>query len=436
MKKIFLVGLVSVLLSLTSCQGNGVSHDEKGNVVVTMSLMNSPNENPGWLAAIEAANELLEEDKIRIEPEIIMTDEWDKYYTKIASNMAGGVGGSIGRIAESHIPLMIKRNQLQDLTSIYEGLPKDDYILGAFEGVAKNNNKYFAMPTGIQHMVLYYNKNILDAKNVSYPSQDWHNPITLNQLAEKALALSSGSRPSRKFGLSAGPFLAYGGMYAKSFGSDYIFTNSGQSALNQQGYYDTYSWFNKIILQDQSAPKASDTAIVTAMDQFQSGNVAMIIDGAWWLNDMMNPKLVTFPVGIAAIPTGIQGSSSFSTQFTDGFFAVRNSSTPNEDKKAIKALMSKEAIMALASKGVGGIPVHKEAIEIFKETLTSNFSEGDVNCFINGLSNGLPLPYTTFYNSVDQNINQKMSVWLNGDMTSNAFVDFMHLTLSEAIENN
>ena len=30
--------------------------DEEGNVIVQMSIMNSVNENPGWLAMIDAAN--------------------------------------------------------------------------------------------------------------------------------------------------------------------------------------------------------------------------------------------------------------------------------------------------------------------------------------------------------------------------------------------
>ena len=70
--------------------------------------MNSTNENPGWLAMIDEANLLLAADgkNITIEPEVIKTDSWDEYYTKVSSNMVGRIGGTIGRIAESHIPLM------------------------------------------------------------------------------------------------------------------------------------------------------------------------------------------------------------------------------------------------------------------------------------------------------------------------------------------
>ena len=123
-KYLKLVTLASVLLIsgslLSSCGNTGPSTDAEGNTIVKMSIMNSENENPGWLAMIEAANNILKAngDKVQIEPEIINTDSWDTYYTKITSNMIGHIGGTIGRIAESHVPGMIQKNQAADLTSL------------------------------------------------------------------------------------------------------------------------------------------------------------------------------------------------------------------------------------------------------------------------------------------------------------------------------
>ena len=90
MKKVFYVAIFTLLLvSLAACGGKENEVDEHGNVIVKMSIMNSTNENPGWLAQIDAANQLLaaQGEKIVIEPEIIKTDSWDEYYTKITTNM-------------------------------------------------------------------------------------------------------------------------------------------------------------------------------------------------------------------------------------------------------------------------------------------------------------------------------------------------------------
>lgn len=152
---------IAACTTLASCGGGGGT-DSDGNVVVKMSIMNSTNENPGWLAQIEAANAVLkaEDAKVVIEPEIIKTDSWDEYYTKITSNILGRIGGTIGRIAESHIPLMLSKNQAADVTDVVEELVskvdakgKAEYNASAFEGVAKKDGKYYGLPSGTQHMV-------------------------------------------------------------------------------------------------------------------------------------------------------------------------------------------------------------------------------------------------------------------------------------------
>ena len=426
MKKLCIMMLILVsLLGITGCDND---ETKDGVTVVKMSLKNSLNENDGWFAMIDAANVLLEKENIRIEPEIIRTDSWDEYYTSVNANYAGRVGGTIGRIAESHIPNMIKKRQLQDLTSVYNELDMSKYNKDAFENVAKVDGKYYGLPTGVQHMVLYYNKRVFDEYNknnpndqIAYPSSDWENPSTFEEIKNIAIKLSSGQAPNRNYGLSAGPYLSYAGMYALSCGGSNIYDANGQSAINSDAFKTVYKWFDDM-LKANAMPKPTDTQIETSMDKFLLGKVAMNIDGAWWLKDVIDSEAIE--VGIAAVPVGVEGAKSNSTAFTDCFFALSTSKHPEADKKAIKALMSVEAISAVASKGVGGIPVHKDALAAF----TSSLDKVDTvskECFLNGSNYTVHVPYSTYYNSVDQEINQKMSVWLNGDMTYVEFVEFM-----------
>ena len=98
--------------------------------------------------------------------------------------------------------------------------------------------------------------------------------------------------------------------------------------------------------------------------------------------------------------------------------------------------MQVESIKQVASHGVGGIPVANDAVENFTKSLESKFNAADIKCLTDGIAHTLHVPYTTYYNSVDQQINQKMTVWLNGEMTSDAFVKYMHDTLTTAINKN
>lgn len=437
MKKLCIAFLLIVsIVTLVGC--NKDEEEAGGLVTVKMSLKNSINENDGWFAMIAAANQLLEAENIKIEPEIIKTDSWDEYYTKVTTNIVGKTGGTIGRIAESHIPKMIQKKQLQDLTSVYNSLDMSKYNAEAFESVAKKDGKYYGLPTGVQHMVLYYNKRIFDEYNAShpedqiaYPSSDWENPSTFAEIKTLAEKLSSGNTPNRNYGLSAGPFLSYAGMYALSCGGNNIFDAEGKCSIDTPAFMKVYEWFDSMLKADLM-PKPADTQIETSMDKFLLGKVAMNIDGAWWLHDMT--QVTDFEVGIAAVPVGNAESHGYSTSFTDCFFAVSTSKHPEADKKAIAALMSVEAIKAVSEHGVGGIPVHKDAVDSFKTVLTEHFDNVSATSFLAGANYTVHVPYSTYYNTVDQQINQKMSVWLNDGMTYEAFVKFMDETMKSEMD--
>ncbi len=448
MKRIALFMAVIMLLSSCMILGSCVTDkpgdtDADGNVIVKMSIMNSTNENPGWLAMIDAANALLEAqgEKVRIEPEIIMTDSWDEYYTKVTSNILGKIGGTIGRIAESHMPQMISKKQVADLTDLVNELvATGNYDASAFDGVALSDGKYYGLPSGSQHMVLYYNKTVFDAYNaanpddqIEYPSGDWDNPSTFAEIREMAKKLTSGSGATKKFGLSAGPFLAYAGMYAKNSGGDNIFNAQGECIIDSKPYYDVYNWFEDMLITDKSMPSTSDTATTNAISRFLSGNIAMIIDGVWQIHDICE-YTEGFEIGIAAIPVAEEGMSAYSTSFTDRFWAARNSDHPEEDKIALKALMSVEAITALGNEQVGGIPVVPSLVENYLSSLEGTELEDYIDVIKEGATRRVNVPYSTYYNRVDQQINQKMATWINGQMTTEDFVKFIHETMKKGMD--
>ncbi len=441
-KKLSMLAVAAVMCcSLAAC-GKGGGTDKDGNVIVQMSLMNSTNENPGWLAMIDAANGVLERDgeKVRIEAEIIMTDSWDQYYTKVTSNILGKIGGTIGRIAESHMPQMVNKNQIADLTEVRNALVETgEYAADAFEGVAVKDGKYYGLPSGTQHMVLYYNKTIFDEYNkahpeapVDYPSGDWNNASTFEEIRETAKKLTSGSGASKKFGLSAGPYLAYAGMYAKNSGGDNIFNADGECVIATKPFYDVYEWFEDMLITDKSMPSTSDTQTLDAMARFLGGNIAMIIDGVWQIHDICK-YTGDSKIGVAAIPVAASGNVSYSTTFADRFWASRNSPHPKEDKIALKALMSAEAITALSSKQIGGFPVREDCVDNYLSSIESTKLAGYVDVIKGGMAHKVSVPYSTYYNIVDQQINQKMATWINGDMSTKAFVDFMDETMKKGM---
>ncbi len=95
--------------------------------------------------------------------------------------------------------------------------------------------------------------------------------------------------------------------------------------------------------------------------------------------------------------------------------------------------MSKEAITAVSNKQIGGIPIRTDCVDNYFEAIKGTKLSDYVDVVKNGIANKVNVPYSTYYNIVDQQINQKMSVWINGNMTAKDYVDFMADTMKKGM---
>lgn len=446
LKTIFLPLLV--VSSLTSCGGGG--GDDSTVTTVKFSVRNYQVELEGWQEMVKSANQLLAADnqKVKIELETIKVgSSWDDFYTKVTTNILTRKGGTIGRIAESHIPLMIKKNQIADLTDVAnELIATNEYNNDSFGGVALNGGKYYGLPSGLQHMVLYYNKDKFDAYNskvedadkISYPSGDWDDASTFTEIRDYAKKLTSGSGASKQYGFSAGPFLAYAGMYSKNCGGYNIFDDEGNCQIDTEPFYDVYNWLGSMIIEDGSAPKAVDTYNEGGFGKFCSGNIAMLVDGIYNLHDIIRD--CKFKVGIAAIPVGVNDSGakykSYSTNFTDRYWAAQTSKHPAEDKIALKYILKAESIRAHAALQVGGVPIRKDCVDTyFTSIVSSGVTQEAANVIKEGAKNTINVPYSSYYNEVDQKINAVIALWMDQKegWTTEKFIKYMDSEMKAAM---
>jgi multiple sugar transport system substrate-binding protein len=391
-----------------------------GNVVeVTFAMNNVAQEVPGWTAQVEAANKLLAPKNIRIKIQSVAAQGWTEYYQKVAAQQAAGKSPDIGRAAESLMPVLMNRGQVVDISETVKELDMSKFFEKTFQGSAFKDGKYYGIPSGVYYMLLYYNKDLFDKAGVKYPSTDWDNSMTFEQTKETAKKLTQGNGATKQFGLSAGPYMAFMGMYSVSNGGKNVFNANGQCALNEQPSKEVYAWFDSMLRQDYSMPRPTDTKVTSALDMFKAGRVAMTIDGTWaqptFKNDIKN-----FKVGIAAVPSG-KGKAS-SSMFVDSWVVFKGAPHEREAREALKALNSAEAVSALAAKGTGGIPVRKDVLTSLQDELIgSQFSAEDKAAFTEGLNRTLGVPYNERYQEIDDKANQQMDAWLLGQMSADQY---------------
>ena len=397
--------------------------EEKKPVEITFSVMNSTNELHGWTAMVEAANKKLAAEGSNVSIKIVKeaAADWPEYYQKIVTQMAAGKAPDIARIANSFMPTVVNKGQAVDITSYVEkDLNLEDYFEESLKGANYVDGKYYGLPSGIYYMLMYYNKDLFDAAGLPYPSTDWNSSITFDKTEETAKALTVGSGATKQFGFSAGPYMAYMGMYSMSNGGVNVFNADGTCALNSDATKGVYTWFDNMLRVDESMPRPTDTKIMGAWDMFKAGRIAMTVEGTWYLSDAKS--IADFNVGIAAVPSG--NGKAYASMFVDDFFICKGTKHEAEAWEALNALYSEEAWSALAATAVGGLPIHRKVLdENINTLLGEKASAEDVQAFVDGLDHVLGVPYNDYYEQADQKINNVMDEWLLGDITSDEFAN-------------
>ena len=414
MKKAVAIALTLIMLIglLTGCAKETTKTDEK--VILDFSMLNLSGDIEGWTAMVEAANKILEPENIEIQINKINGTGWPEYYQKVVSRMAGGNSPDIGRIAESYMPTLISDGQVVDLTDYI----KNDFDMAAYYTI---DNELYSMPFNSSTPIMYYNKDMFDEAGLPYPSADWNNPTSFEEIAEMAKELTKETDNGKQFGFYTGPYMAEIGMFSTSLGGNNVFDADGNPSMNDATSKQVYKWFDGMLRDDESMPRPTDTAVMSAFDMFTNGRLAMIVDGTWWLGsigavDGMN-------IGIAAVP-GAKGSSAYTSQFVDSFVIYEGCEHKDEAWKAIKALVSQAGFEALAATGVGGTPIHKNVVNAVTEKLLGeNVDEASKQVAKDALDHTLKVPYNEYYEEADQKVNNTMDEWLLGKITSDEYAD-------------
>lgn len=417
-----LVMILAVVMLFSICASAAVAAPEE--VTIRIALMNSQVELAGWEAMIEAANAKLAADgeNIKIEIQKINASDWPEYYQKIGAEMAAGKAPDLGRVAESFMPTLIDRGQVADLTDyINNELDQSQYFMKTFENAAFVDGKYYGLPSGLYNYVMYYNKDLFDEAGLEYPSSDWANPTSFEEIEEMAAKLSGDIEGGKRYGFFAGPYMAEVGMFSKSLGGYSVFDDEGNPIMNSEISKQVYNWFDRM-LKAGSMPTPAATDIMDSMTMFTNNRLAMTIDGTWFLG-MMGGLTESMNIGIAAVP-GAKGSPAYTSQFVDSFVMFASTKHPAEAWKALAAIISKEGFEALAATGVGGMPVQRDVTnEVTDNLLGEKFSEEGKACAKNSLDYTLKVPYNAYYQQADERVNNMMGEWMLGQISADDFAE-------------
>lgn len=255
----------------TSAQGTG---ELAGKLTVSVWDLSTSNYYQTIKEQFEAAHP-------GVEIEYIDTASAD-YTDKLSIMLNGGTAIDVIVIKDSDTSLSLnQKGHLEDLTPYIE---RDGVDLTAYNGLAENFNfdgAQAGMPFRTDYYVLYYNKDIFDAAEVEYPTND----MTWEEFETLATSLSEGSGTDRIYGAHLHTWQACVENWAVQDGANTIM---GPDYEFMRSYYE-------MALRMQDAGVIQNYATLTTSNihyssAFYAGNVAMMPMGTWFVAMMLQAK--------------------------------------------------------------------------------------------------------------------------------------------------
>jgi multiple sugar transport system substrate-binding protein len=209
---------------------------------------------------------------------------YGQFYQKLDTQIAAGQAPDVWLSDGVYVMKYAERGAAKDLTDwISRDLKADDYYGLDFNKDAEG--RYWGVPQGIQVGVLFYNKDLFDQANVTYPSDDW-NWEDLKTAAAKLTHDPSGKSADEagfdpanvnQFGLTF--FSITEGWFSvlKSYGGGVLDEKAQNSIIHSEQNKQAFEWMvdgmKRGIITDPVDLKSfqSNTAV------FPSGSAAMRI---------------------------------------------------------------------------------------------------------------------------------------------------------------
>ncbi len=264
-------------------EGNG------GQVTLKMSTWDftSSPDVQNTLKAFEAAHP-------EIKVEVIDIPAAD-YTTKLTTMLNGGSDLDVIIVKDADTTkTLANKNQLLDLS---DRIAADNVDLNAYNGLADNFNfdgKQYGLPLRTDYYVMYYNKDIFDANNMEYPSNDW----TWADFEKMAGELTNN-----------GNYGAYLHTWQACV-MNWALQDGKHTIMDYETGYDFFKPYYEMVLRMQEAGSIQDYGALKAAKihysgAFAQGNVAMMPMGTWFMATMIdkaNKGETNVNWGIATLP--------------------------------------------------------------------------------------------------------------------------------------
>jgi|GEM_PF-2346127 len=275
----------------------------------------------GWVAATP---------NVEYEPQFV--PQTIDYWAKIQTQVAGGTPPDVSISDYGHLVSYAKSGTLLDITNyvMTSKFPLDTMFAGAtaqyrwangdFAAGAPGGN-YYGLPSDAQSYIFAYNKKMFDDAGVAYPTDDW----TWDDMVIAAQKITKADQ--NKWGmLYIDPGILFSrAIWVRAAGGENHSADFTKSLLADPKTLEAYKWSWDLIYTHKVAPAPGN---VGQQNPFMSGQVAMVVDGVWWVTDF-GAGIKDFDWDVALFPKHPQTGKRTTSLESDGWWVYKGAKEPD-----------------------------------------------------------------------------------------------------------
>jgi multiple sugar transport system substrate-binding protein len=266
------------------------------------------------------------------------------YWAKIQTQVASGTPPDCGMSDYGRLVSYAKNGTLMDITNyiMSSKFPIDKSFPGAsaqyrwakgdFDSGATGGN-YYGIPSDAQAQIFAYNKKMFDDAGVSYPTDDW----TWDDMLAAAQKITKADQ--NKWGMEAIPdYVLFKGNWVWAAGGALHTPDFTKSMLADPKTIEAYKWNWDLIYTHKVAPPSGSAG---QQNPFMSGQVAMYVEGVWWLTDFAN-GIKDFDWDVAMLPKHPVTGKRTTTVESDGWWIYQGAKEPDTSWNLLSYMGSPE----------------------------------------------------------------------------------------------
>ena len=269
-----------------------------------------------WFALSEDNNwvEAFMDDHPNITVDVVSVLE-ENYSQKLNAMVAAGTPADVMLSWECDIPGFARNGAIVPLDAYIdssETVSADDFI-PAMDQLKGIGGSTYGLPYVVASEILYYNKDMFDAADVAYPTDDW-TWDDLTAAAQQLTIVENGD--TIQYGIDTISFKGIWYSLAGSAGDDIVNTDASMMEMGD-GAIAAVNWVNDLVNTYKVMPEPTAD---NAADLFGTQKAAMVLTGNWMVNTYKDDPTLNFDIALMPFKT-----RQYTTMHT-GLFCIADKS--------------------------------------------------------------------------------------------------------------